>query len=153
MADEVVPISALPPAGTITGGEYVAVVQGGQTRRSTVSEIRPSSPTLYVTGNQIGITGSNQVTIPNAGATELTTSGGTASTIIGARAFVEVIIVQGLAGASSVKVGTTVGGAEIVPLTTIADGENFVFRVDYFFASAGTIYITGPSITVLIYTR
>ena len=153
MAEEVIPISGLDPAGPISGSELVAVVQGGKTVRSSVGAIRPPAPTLYVTGNLIGISGSNQVPIPNAGATEVTTSAGTGSTSIGARAFVEVIIVQGLAGASSVKVGTTVGGAEIVPLTTIADGDNFVFCVDYFFASAGTIYITGPSITVLIYTR
>jgi len=154
MSDIAVVIPSLPPATLPLGGpELIIVEQGGVTKQTPVSSTRPPAPTLYVTGNMIGISGSNQVAIPGAAVDEVVTVAGVGTLAVAASKFVEVFVVIGGMGSSSVKIGTTLGGAEIVPLTDISSGEILTFRVDYFMLNPGTLHFTGAGLTIKNYIR
>lgn len=154
MPDIAVVIPSLPPANLpLSGPELIVVEQGGVTKQTQVINARGPAPTLYVTGNNIGINGSNQVAIPGAAVAEVVTVAGVGTLAVDASKFVEVFVVIGGVGSSSVKIGTSVGGAEIVPLTAISSGEILTFRVDYFMLSAGTIHFTGAGLTIKNYIR
>lgn len=154
MPDIAVSIPSLPSANLPLGGpELIIVEQGGVTKQTQVSNTRGPAPTLYVTGNMIGITGSNQVGIPGAAVAEVVTVAGVGTLDVAASSFIEVFVVIGGVGSSSVKIGTSVGGAEIVPLTDISSGEILTFRVDYFMLSPGTLHFTGAGLTIKNYIR
>ena len=62
------PISGLPSATTLVGSEVVPIVQGGATKKATVTQIRGSAATITLTGaGSTSVLGTNPYTITSSG--------------------------------------------------------------------------------------
>lgn len=75
---------------------------------------------------------------------------GTGVYSVGAGKLMEVVVVDSVAG-GSVKVGTSVGGGQVID-DAVSAGVPGVFRVDFYSKNAGSVYFTG-TFTVKIYLR
>lgn len=69
-------------------------------------------------------------------------SGGSGSGAVDAGNLVEKIILTGTSS-GNVKIGTTAGGDDIMPEIPFVSNQPQVITVDYYFASAGTVHVTG----------
>ena len=123
-----VPITQLPSADGLSDADLFAVVQSGGTKKlsflalSTALGTGPAV-TIPTSVSVVSVSGSDELTIP-------------------ALSVLTIIVVTG--GAGSVKIGTSVGGGEIMD-QTIESGDTYLIdqAVGLFFSLNTPIYFTG----------